>query len=156
MAGSFAASLNDSTILRVVDSNWTATNTDLESGAANPQALGRLYLRFDNGQFSSMSPSAGLDNIKYVMPLRRSTEFQVECRKPQCPQPIPLDTDSSGNRGLSFASILATTNPSVQVTPSRNGFTATFNRIRIEPIPVLNGTNIVEEHVRVQLWKGTR
>lgn len=102
--GKFSGRRVESEVTTQTTSNWTMTDSDVTQGVGSPAAEGEIMIRFDNGEFSSVSASAGLGTQKYFLALREVTERKVECRKPgTCPDPIPADSTSAGNFSLAFA-----------------------------------------------------
>lgn len=156
VSGRLSGNYSENDVIRSVTPEWTVTDLSFEKGSREfATAEGDLYLRFDNGAFTSATASAGLSGVDYVVPLQTSSERQVECRKPQCPAPSPMQVRNSGSREASFAKILDHRNALVKHTFTNGALTIEFTETISEPNPVLNGEHRTVERVTIQLRRNS-
>lgn len=160
LEGKFSANRDDSDTTTFVsltrDNVWTTTDTDVTKGVVNPSAIGKLFIRYDKGEFNYVAASAGLDNIRYEMPTQRTTERTVDCHAKDCPQPIGPKT-VAGKESLYFAETPGITTPEATVEWQANGsLKIVLKRHKTESLPApFTGGSETTETLTVQLWKGT-
>lgn len=135
LAGQFTASKLDSETLISFIPDWTLTNTDVTQGSANPAAEGELILRFDNDQFSFVTCAAGFGDIRYDVPLERTTATIVDCRSADCPPSIPAETKPSGVWRLGFAESPGKNTAGVVINSTNNTLKVSLTRTRLDPFP---------------------
>jgi len=157
LAGKLTASYLESDTATDITKDWTVTDTDVTEGLDYPAAEGKLMLRFDNGLFTSLSASAGLDAIQYEMPLRRTTERKVECRSSgNCPEAIPEEKTNFGNKSLSFAEAPNNDSPGVVATWANGSLKLILTRNKRENYAApFQGHNETTETLTVQLFRAS-
>lgn len=157
LAGRFNANLVDSELNTLITPDWTLRDSDVTRGIVDLAAEGKIILRFDRTFFTSISVSAGLDGIRYRMPLRRTTERTVECTGGRdCPSAIPAETTNFGNQDLTFARSPNSTDPNAVVTWKDGSLRITYKRTTTEPFPEPSiGQKETVETLTVQLFRGS-
>lgn len=157
LAGKFTATRYDSDTFISRDPDWTVTDTDVTKGSVQLAAIGRLIIRFDDGVLNDVNGSAGLDGIRYPMPLQRTTARSVECRGQNCPPSIAPETKSDGMENLSFAESAGVNETSTTVESRTNGSLKIISKtVKREELPdLLNGHHITTETLTVQIWKAS-
>jgi hypothetical protein len=154
LAGQFTASQRDSETLVSVIPDWTLTQTDVTQGSGNRAAEGELILRFDNDQFSFVTVAAGLGEVRYDVPLERTTATTVDCRSDDCPPSIPAETKPFGVWRLSFAESPGKNTDGAVITSTNNTLKVTLTRSRLEPfLPPFTGQEETTETITVDLTR---
>lgn len=156
--GTFAASLHDGSVVTNDNEDWTVIDGDVTKGLANLAAEGELFLRFDEGEFKSVSAEAGLDGVKYQMALKETTERKVTCKGAQqnCPDPIPAETKANGSQDLYFAMGPSKGDPTATITWANGKLTILqhLGTTNLLAAPFVGSEESVED-LRIELFRGS-
>jgi hypothetical protein len=159
--GALTASTRERSEFETNSEGWKVQDLGWTDGTFSAAAEGDLNLEFDRGLFRSVGASAGLDDVKYIMPTKTGQERKVTCRvKPDdCPSSFaPVFT--AGTVGVSFAHnvdrVAAGGDAQFEVveSPGRLKVTHTLVTRTVWPAPIQGGFTRTEKII-VQLWQGS-
>lgn len=156
LEGKLNASLNSSAVHTIEEATWRTRDTEELHGYFNQTAPGILNLRFEQGRPETAIASAGLEDVRYEMPVQRTSEYAVDCWDPNpalCPKSRPQETKPYGTDGLNFA--FGSLRDAREVRWSNGELKIVFEKTTRHQLPDgFDGYIERHEKMTLQLWRG--